>query len=411
MALISRHTTRPPRRRAAALLAIALSATALSAAACGGQAQQPSPAAAPATADKDTVTLSRAGAADAGVQVSAVQTVDRMDGVDAPGTVGLDERRTARLGALVEGVVSRIDVQPGDRVRAGQALARLHSHAVHDAWAAYFKALAARRSAERAVAFAETAEQRALRLFEDKAFSRQEAERAAADRVHAEQVLAAARAEVVRSEEELQHYGMTPREDAPPAASEYIRVAAPFDGVVIERLASEGAAVVPGTPLMVVSDLATVWVEAEIDERHVARLARGHAAEISVAAYPDERFSGRIDAIGDVINPATRRVAVRVTVPNADGRLKPQMFATVRLGAARPHRALVVPSAAVQQVDGAAIVFVAAEEGRYLRREVSLGGEVDGQVEITSGLREGERIVTAGAFLMKSALAGPDEEP
>jgi cobalt-zinc-cadmium efflux system membrane fusion protein len=187
-------------------------------------------------------------------------------------------------------------------------------------------------------------------------------------------------------------------------------VSAPFAGVVIERLVSPGTAVTPGTPLLVVSDLSTVWVNAEVDEAHLAALAPGRPAEIAVAAYPGERFSGTVEAVGDVINPNTRRVTVRIAVPNPERRLKPQMFATVALGAAAPRRILVVPSRAVQQVEGETVVFVRSGEGTYQKRGVVLGAEADGLVEVARGVDEGEAVVTAGAFLLKSALAAPESE-
>lgn len=390
------------------LVAVALAG--LSVASCR-DAAPPAPDAATAAVASDALHLTDEAARDAGVEIAAVRTIERADAIEAVGTIGLDERRTARLGSLVEGVVRQVAVQPGDGVRAGQRLASLHSHVIHDAWAGYFKALASRRAEERAVAFAEIAEQRAKRLFDDKAFSREEAERAVVNHAHAEQALAAARADVTRAEDELRHYGMTPSADADPHAAESIGVTAPFAGTVIERLASEGAAVVPGTPLLVVSDLSTLWVAAEVDERHLPRLARGHDAGVTVAAYPGETFAGRIDAIGDTIQSTTRRVVVRVTVANADRRLKPQMFATVRLGAAAPRQVLVVPTEAVQQMDGESLVFVRSADGRYQRRAVAIGAETDGLVEITRGLADGEAVVRRGAFLLKSALATQAGEP
>lgn len=384
---------------------------ALMTAACGGGTP---PAGAPTgsapAGEAGQVTLSESAARDAGIETTPVRAIERTDRIRALGTVVMNERRTARPGAIVEGVLVDMAVQPGDHVRAGATLATLHSHVVHDAWAGYFKALAERRTAEREVAFARTAEARAERLLRDRALSAQEVERAGADRVHAESALASARAEVVRATEELEHYGITAREDADPETASKVPVVTPFAGVVIERLASPGTAVTPGTPLLVVSDLSTAWVQAEVDEVHLSRLARGRSAEVTVAAYPGERFAGTIDAVGDVINPTTRRVTVRLVVPNPDRRLKPQMFASVALGTAAPRRVLVVPTRAVQQSEGEAVVFVRGTDGAFHRRPVALGAEVDGLVEVVQGLADGEPVATSGAFLLKSALTAPEPE-
>ena len=136
----------------------------------------------------------------------------------------------------------------------------------------------------------------------------------------------------------------------------------------------------------------------------------GSLMAVASAAYGAERFAGTIDAVGDVINPATRRVTVRVTVPNPGRRLKPQMFASVALGTAAPRRVLVVPTRAVQQSNGETVVFVRGADGAYLRRPVTIGGDVDGLVEIVRGLEEGEPVVTAGAFLLKSAVVSSEPE-
>lgn len=397
--LCPRHAVSRPAWLAAALL-VAL-------AGCGTPEETTQPAETPAAADR--VTLGDEAAKTAGIEWAPARAQSRTARITAPGTVQLNERRTARIGTVTDGIVIDVAVQPGDRVAKGARLATVLSHVFHDAWAEYFKALAERRTAEREVAYARSAAARADRLVADKALSRQEADRAAADLVHAEQTLAAARAVVTRAEQDLEHYGLTPREDANPAEEDRMTVTAPFDGVVIERLVSPGTAVTPGTPLMVLSDLATVWVTAEVDEAHLAELAPGRDAAIQAAAYPGESFAAAIDAVGDLINPATRRVTVRLVAPNRARRLKPQMFVTVQLGVAAEQRVIVVPADAVQRMDGAPVVFVRGEGGVYERRAVTTGAEVDGQVEIRAGLADGELVVVKGAFLVKSAIEGGGE--
>ncbi len=108
--------------------------------------------------------------------------------------------------------------------------------------------------------------------------------------------------------------------------------------------------------------------------------------------------------IGDVVNPKTRRIAVRSTVSNVDGRLKPEMFATVTLGASELRPVLVVPRAAVQTIDGEPSVFLAEAEGRFRRCSVTLGRAADGLVELVSGVRAGDKVVAAGSFALKSEL-------
>ncbi|MFP5378520.1 MAG: efflux RND transporter periplasmic adaptor subunit [Vicinamibacteria bacterium] len=383
----------------------------LAAAGCGSPAAPPEDTG-PAAGGDAAIALTAEAERAAGIELTPVRRVERTDALVAPGVVALDERRTARPGALVEGVVMAIDVVEGDVVRRGALLARLHSHVLHDAWAAYFTALAEVRRREHELGYAREAEARAARLVADKALSVQEAARATADRVAAEETLVMARAEVTRAEQELHHYGVTPDPGADPDDREGVPVTTPVAGVVVERLASPGAAVTPGVPLFVVSDLASVWVIAQVDERQVARLARGAAATVAVAAYPGETFAGTVEAIGDVVDPTSRRITVRVSVANADRRLKPQMFASVALGAGAPRAVLAVPTRAVQQIEGETVVFVKRADGRFHRQTIAAGADVDGWVEVLSGLAEGDEVVSAGAFLLKSELVGVgDEEP
>ncbi|MDE3156519.1 MAG: efflux RND transporter periplasmic adaptor subunit [Acidobacteriota bacterium] len=352
----------------------------------------------------NTVRLDRAAQQNAGVTVGTVRTETRTSQLEAPGLVALDETRTARIGSLVEGIVTSVFLEIGDRVMAGQRLADLHSHIVHDAWAAYRKALAERRRQTTEVAYAVEAEQRASRLYAARAIPLQEVQRARADRVAAEEALDVARTEVRRAEEELQHYGITSGEDPTGEAGEQIPVRTPIAGVVLDRMVTQGTAVTPGAPLFVVSDLSTLWALAEIDETRLSRVAVGRPVAVRVAAYPDETFAGRITFIADTVNPKTRRVSVRCEVPNPDGRLKPEMYATIALGAGDPRTVLVVPEDAVQMLDGHPAVFVADGPDRFRAQVVTTGATADGRIEITEGLAPGQSIVTAGAFLLKSEL-------
>jgi len=354
--------------------------------------------------DGGSVSLAAGAQSTAGITVAPVVALNRSDRVLAPGTLALDEKRTARLGALVEGVVVSADAEVGERVRAGQALAHLHSHVIHDAWADYRKAIAERRGRENELALATRVEERAGRLFADKAISRQELQRAEADRVVAEQQLDMTRTEVRRAEEALEHYGITNKEDPTGESGEYIPVRSPLDGVLLEKSLTQGTAVTPGTPMFVVSDLRQLWAVAEVDETLAPVVRAGRPVSLTVAAYPGETFTGTIAFVADTVNPKTRRVTVRCVVPNPDLRLKPEMYATISLGTGEPRRVLAVPSAAVQEIDGKPLVFVQGGTGAFERRDVVIGGESDGLVEVRSGLREGERVAAAGSFLLKSEL-------
>lgn len=367
---------------------------------------------APASPPPEFVTLDRAAQQNAGITVAPVVTAPRSAQTQAPGVLDLDERRTARIGSLVEGVVLETFGQVGDRVRAGQLLATMHSPRVHEAWASYRTAIAERRHLEKELAFAVAAHERTQRLYTDKAISLQGVQRAEADRVAAEESLDMGRTEVRRSEEELEHLGVTNAEDPSGESGEQIPVRTPIAGVILERLMTRGTAVTPGTPLYVVGDLSALWALVEIDESLLSHVQVGQAMELRVAAYPADTFSGTVTLIGDVVNSKTRRITVRCTIDNRDGRLKPQMYATAFIREAAPREAVIAPVDAIQTVEGRPTVFVAEAGDRFRPRAVDASSPVDGMVEIRAGLAAGERIVVAGSFVLKSELlksAAPEE--
>jgi multidrug efflux pump subunit AcrA (membrane-fusion protein) len=367
---------------------------------CGSRV--PTPQSAPAAVE--FVTLDDQAQRQAGLRIEVAHTVMLESRTEAPGVLALDESRTARIGSLVEGILLNTFAGVGDRVRAGQVLAIMHGPVVHDAWASYRKAVAERRHLEKELAFAVAAHERARRLLAEKAISLQDVQRADADRVAAEEALDMARTEVRRSEEELEHLGITNADDPTGESGEQIPVKAPIAGVVLERLVTPGTAVTPGTPLYIVSDLSKLWALVEIDESWLSRVQVGQSMQVRVAAYSNETFAGTVSLIGDTINPRTRRITIRCALDNPAGRLKPQMYATAVISDRPSRRAIVVPADAVQTIEGRPTVFIAEPQGRFRARVVEAAPADRGLVEVTSGLRDGERVVVEGAFVLKSEL-------
>lgn len=393
--------------------AVALLATIGVAAGCG-----PSPAPdeqatqAPSATAAGEISLNAEAMKAAGITVAPAATATRTDRIEAPGVIALDETRTARIGAMVEGIVVSTAADVGKRVGRGEVLATLMSERVHEAWADYRKALAERRRLTNELAYADQAEARAKRLFDDKALAEQEVQRASANRVAAREQLDIAATEVRRAEEALEHLGITNKEDPTGESGEEIPARAPLTGVVLERLVTAGTAVTPGTPLFVVSDLSHLWALAEIDETRLSRVAVGRPVDVRVSAFPDVAFQGTIAFVGDTVNPRTRRVTVRCILPNPDGRLKPEMFATIALGTTEPRLVVVVPATAIQEYEGSPVVFVQDAPQTFRVRKVVTGPETEGLVEVRQGLKAGETIAATGAFLLKSELlkaSAPDE--
>jgi cobalt-zinc-cadmium efflux system membrane fusion protein len=126
----------------------------------------------------------------------------------------------------------------------------------------------------------------------------------------------------------------------------------------------------------------------------------GDAVEIRLVAFPGEVLAGRVTRIADVLDPQTRTVKVHVELPNPGGRLRPDMFGTLRHIASR-RRAPVVPLASVIQQYGRAVVFVEREPARFERREIVAGAREGERVAVLAGLTPGERVVVDGAILLK----------
>lgn len=374
--------------------------TTAASAACGERAAATAPVARAAA----FVTLDDAAQRHAGIRIAAIQTMPRAEQIEAPGVIALDERRTARIGSLVEGIVLDTMADVGDRVEVGQVLATMHSAVVHEAWASYRKAIAERRRVEKELAFAVAAYERVGRLYADKSISMQDVQRAEADRVAAEESLDMARTEVRRSEEELQHLGITNADDPTGESGEQIPVKTPMSGIVLERLVTPGTTVTPGSPLYLVSELSSLWALVDIDESLLPHVRAGQQIYVRVAAYPGETFAGTVALVGDMVNPKTRRVTVRCTLANPGGRLKPQMYATAVIRQSEPRQVIVVPSTAIQTIDGRPTVFVAESEGRFRPRPLEVGTTIEGLVEVRTGLRAGEPVAVEGSFVLKSEL-------
>jgi multidrug efflux pump subunit AcrA (membrane-fusion protein) len=182
-----------------------------------------------------------------------------------------------------------------------------------------------------------------------------------------------------------------------------LRVDAPIDGVVVEKMAVKGQMVDAGMKLYRLADLGIVWVQSQIYEQDLALLKLGQEAEVSLSYLPDRKFRGRITYIYPTLDEKTRTAKVRMEFHNPGFFLKPGMFATVELRAELEPDALLVPDTAVLRSGDKNTVFVALEDGKFEPRAVTLGPRSeDNQIQILVGLNEGDRVVTSGQFMLDS---------
>jgi multidrug efflux pump subunit AcrA (membrane-fusion protein) len=182
-----------------------------------------------------------------------------------------------------------------------------------------------------------------------------------------------------------------------------LRVNAPIDGVVVEKMAVKGQMVDAGMKLYRLADLSIVWVQSQIYEQDLALLKLGQEAEVSLSYLPDRKFRGRITYIYPTVDEKTRTARVRMEFHNPGLFLKPGMFATVEIHAELEPEALLVPDTAVLRSGDKNTVFVALDGGKFEPRSVTLGARSEGdQIQVLSGLKEGERVVTSGQFMLDS---------
>lgn len=379
---------------------------ALFGAGCQKEAAQTTPQEAPAAKPEppkapNVLTLSPDAAKYAKLQFTEVTEQQISAPLEVTGHIAINEDRTVRVGSLFSGRILEVPVRVGDRVRQGQALAKMHTHEVHEAQAEYAKAQAELKQRKTNAEFAKSMMDRAERLYQAKAGSQNELEKARVEYQAAVQEIARAEAELERAIGHREHLGLPDNLNY----DEPVIIKAPAGGVVMKRDVTPGASVNPGDNMFLISDLSSVWVMAEVPEKFLSALKLGATVQIKVAAYPEESFPGRIARLGETLNAETRTLEVRCLVENRAGKLKPEMYATVGVTIGETRPAVMVSSAALQDISGETVVFVAKDQNQFEkrvvkveRRQLALGD----LVEVLSGLSRGERVVTMGSFQLKT---------
>ncbi len=182
-----------------------------------------------------------------------------------------------------------------------------------------------------------------------------------------------------------------------------LQVVAPASGLVMKRMPGlEGMAVKPGMEAYHIADLSSLWLSVEVFEDQVALVREGTPASITLPYFPGEEFRGRVRFVEPELSASTRTLSVKLEVPNRGGRLRAGMFATVRFTPVAARGAVTVPSHAVLRTGRRTVVVEALGNGRFAPREVTLGHESRGVVEVLEGLEEGQRVVTSAQFLLDS---------
>jgi cobalt-zinc-cadmium efflux system membrane fusion protein len=317
----------------------------------------------------------------------------------ADGRIALNSDTTTQVFSPYSGRVTRVIAGIGEHIKRGAPLFSIEASEFAQTESDLLNALSQLK-------LARIGEERRHAAFDSKGGSLQDWQQAQADLASAQTAL-----ESVRNR--LRIFGES---DEQIAALEHAKVpnpvtfvTAPLDGVVTDRQVGPGQYLQAGssTPLYTIGDLATVWLVADVREVDAPLIESGQEVEVRVLALPGKVFKAQLTAVGAAVDPVSHRVPVRATITNADGKLKPQMFASFSIITSGESQALAVPEEAVIREGDAAHVWVVQRDNDLALREIRTGRISNGMVEILEGLKPGERVVTRGSlFIDRAAQSG-----
>ena len=358
-----------------------LAAFALSA--CGARAAAPADPAPLLVHQGDRLAIPASSPLRGRVVVAAVGAQAGPHGVAVPATVEADPANVVAVVTPLTGRLLALKVGLGDTVRRGQVVAVIASPDFGQAQADAAKAADGLDLADRALA-------RARGVMGAGANATKDIE-------SAESAQRQALAEDKRARERLATIAGGGRVDV---ASSGLAVLAPAAGVVTTLTVGSGAYLNDATaPLMTISGLGHVWVTAQVPEQQLAGIVAGAPVDVTLAAWPGQALHGRVARVSPLVEPDTHRVKVRIAFDNADGRLKPNMFATATFAVAQ-QSAITVPASALLMNNDSTTVLVEVAPWTFVRRVVELGSEDGDVVRVTSGLQRGDRVVTRGGVLL-----------
>jgi cobalt-zinc-cadmium efflux system membrane fusion protein len=345
----------------------------------------------------------------AALAVEVVQKHSEQTDVTVPGKIAFNGEKVTSVLSQFSGRVVRLDATVELTVKAGQVIGTIDTPDIVGIQSDYQQSLTAERSARTTLDLATRTRERNERLANAEAIPQRDLQQSQADESRAADDLKRAESAMAAARGRLQSAGLKEVEierlaSGTTTVNRLMPILAPISGTIIERKAGVGQVVQAGAgdPLFMIADLSTVWINADVYEDQLARIHQGESMKVTTPAYPNESFTARVDQIGSTIDQDKHTVAVRCVVGNPAHRLKPGMFANVVLTAAATIEVLTVPSSAIVAEGDQRSVFVEESPGRYLKRAVEIGDEINGATIVRSGLKEGDRVVVRGGLLMSA---------
>ncbi|MCC7261201.1 MAG: efflux RND transporter periplasmic adaptor subunit [Candidatus Latescibacteria bacterium] len=341
--------------------------------------------------------MSRAALSTIGLQLANVERRAMGALVHTTAILKPNADRLAHVSPRRPGRVAQSLVALGQQVRQGERLLILDSVELGEAKSAFRKAMAR-------LEVARSGYEREQRLYEEGKIASEK------EMLEAKGGYLEAKAEFEAAEERLHLYGLPQAEierinPAHDPEVSLFAVTAPLAGTVVEKHLTLGELVGPETAVCTIADLSSLWIILSIYEKDIPSVHPGQPVEVAVDAYPVKKFQGTLTYVGAMLDEQTRTVEARVEIANAEGALKPGMFARVALQTEIFSDALAVPAAALQREGEGQVVFVAQDDTSFVQRVVQVGRAFDGWIEITKGLQAGEQVATEGSFILKSELA------
>ena len=325
------------------------------------------------------------------VQVLTVQPTTLTRSLRLTGAVAYNSFRTTPVITQVSGPVSRVVVVPGQKVTQGQPMLYVASPDYSQLRTNYLKA-------KDAYALAQKAYSRAQDLYQHHAIAEQNVEQAESAEVQAN-------GDLVSAQAALKVMGVTDPDalvKAPPSFE--VPVRAPIGGLVVEQDVSAGQLIQPGTTqCFMISDISTVWVLVNVYQKDLPYVRVGDQVTIQTDTYP-EVFHGRIAYVAASLDPSTRTLQARIETNNPGEKLKKDMYVVANVNTGTIQNAIALPDAAVlRDSENQPFVYAAASANQFGRRSVTLGESLDGQTQITRGLKAGDLVVGNGSLFLQFA--------
>ena len=315
--------------------------------------------------------------------------------VRTTGTVDWDNDHTTQAITQVSGPITRILVDTGTKVKAGDPLLAVASADITGAVSGY-------RKAKNRFDLAQRTLDRSKDLLEHKAIAPRDMENAQADYNDAA-------TDLQTTLQALKIFGvsqddLTNAEQQNVAIRPELMMRSPIAGTVVQKMVLPGQFIQGGTTAaFVISNTATVWVQGHVYDKDLGSIHLGDSVDEHNASFP-QTFHGTVSYIGDMLDPATRTTPVRIVTQNIDGLLKKDLFVDVIIHDKGTHEVLTVPTAAVlYDEQNFPFVYIQVSSGTFAERRITIGAQQDSDTQVTDGLKAGDPVVSDGSVFLQFA--------